>query len=168
LAAAIRLRARGYRVTVLEKLDAPGGRAYVHRQDGFTFDAGPTIITAPFLFEELWALCGRRMADDIDLRLMQPFYRVRFDDGSWFDYRGDPASMREEVARFARPTWRATTASCAKPSSATSSASRTWPTRPSTPWRPDQRRAIDGLDAGLAFAARDGRLAPSATRSCAS
>jgi len=100
LAAAIRLRVRGYRVTVLEKLDAPGGRAYVHHQDGFTFDAGPTIITAPFLFEELWALCGRRMADDIDLRLMQPFYRVRFDDGSWFDYRGDAASMREEVARF--------------------------------------------------------------------
>lgn len=53
LAAAVRLGARGYRVTVLEKLDAPGGRAYVFRQDGFTFDAGPTIITAPFLLEEL-------------------------------------------------------------------------------------------------------------------
>ena len=53
LAAAIRLGARGYRVTVLERLDAPGGRAYVHRQDGFTFDAGPTIVTAPFLLEEL-------------------------------------------------------------------------------------------------------------------
>ena len=51
LAAAVRLGAKGYRVTVLEKLDAPGGRAYVHRQDGFTFDAGPTIVTAPFLFE---------------------------------------------------------------------------------------------------------------------
>ena len=100
LAAAIRLRVRGYRVTVLEKLDAPGGRAYVHRQDGFTFDAGPTIITAPFLFEELWTLCGRRMADDIDLRPMQPYYRVRFDDGSWFDYRGEAQAMRAEVARF--------------------------------------------------------------------
>jgi len=100
LAAAIRLRVKGYRVTVLEKLDAPGGRAYVHRQDGFTFDAGPTIITAPFLFEELWTLCGRRMADDIDLRPMQPYYRVRFDDGSWFDYRGEAAAMRAEVARF--------------------------------------------------------------------
>ena len=54
LAAAIRLGARGYRVTVLEKLDAPGGRASVFRQDGFTFDAGPTILTAPFLLEELW------------------------------------------------------------------------------------------------------------------
>ena len=72
LAAAVRLGARGYRVTVLEKLDAPGGRAYVYRQDGFTFDAGPTIVTAPFLFEELWRLCGRRLADDVDLRPMDP------------------------------------------------------------------------------------------------
>src|SRR5271167_4686650 len=59
LAAAVRLGARGYRVTVLERLDAPGGRAYVFRQDGFVFDAGPTIVTAPFLFEELWTLCGK-------------------------------------------------------------------------------------------------------------
>ncbi|MEP7296816.1 MAG: phytoene desaturase [Burkholderiales bacterium] len=101
LAAAVRLGARGYRVTVLEKLDAPGGRAYVHRQDGFTFDAGPTVITAPFLFEELWALCGRRMADDIDLRPVAPYYRIRFDDGECFDYSGDAAAMRAEVARFA-------------------------------------------------------------------
>ena len=81
LAAAIRLGARGYRVTVLERLDAPGGRAYVHRQDGFTFDAGPTIVTAPFLFEELWALCGGRLSDDVDLRAIDPFYRLVFDDG---------------------------------------------------------------------------------------
>lgn len=67
LAAAIRLGARGYRVTVLERLEAPGGRASVYRQDGFTFDAGPTIVTAPFLFEELWTLCGRNMADDVTL-----------------------------------------------------------------------------------------------------
>lgn len=101
LAAALRLRARGYRVQVLEKLDAPGGRAYVHRQDGFTFDAGPTIVTAPHLFEELWALAGRRMADDIELRELGPFYRIRFDDGTWFDYSRDPQAMRAEVARFA-------------------------------------------------------------------
>ena len=54
LASAIRLSVKGYDVQVLEKLDAAGGRAYVHHQDGFTFDAGPTIITAPFLLEELW------------------------------------------------------------------------------------------------------------------
>ncbi|MGE0329358.1 MAG: phytoene desaturase [Ramlibacter sp.] len=101
LAAAVRLGARGYRVTVLEKLDAPGGRAYVYRQDGFTFDAGPTVITAPFLLEELWALCGKKMADDIDLRPVSPYYRIRFDDGSVFDYCGDAGAMRAEVARFA-------------------------------------------------------------------
>jgi phytoene desaturase len=100
LAAAVRLGARGYRVTVLEKLDAPGGRAYVHRQDGFTFDAGPTIITAPFLFEELWQLCGRRLADDVELRPLSPFYRIRFHDGEVFDCSGDAAAMRTEVARL--------------------------------------------------------------------
>jgi phytoene desaturase len=100
LAAAVRLGARGYRVTVLERLDAPGGRAYVHRQDGFTFDAGPTIVTAPFLFEELWRLCGRRLADDVELRAISPFYRIRFPDGETFDYSGDPAAMCAEVSRL--------------------------------------------------------------------
>jgi phytoene desaturase len=100
LAAAIRLGARGYRVSVLERLEQPGGRARVHRQDGFTFDAGPTIVTAPFLFEELWALCGRSMADDVTLTPMLPFYRIRFPDGATFDYSGDPDAMRAEVARF--------------------------------------------------------------------
>ena len=100
LAAAIRLGARGYHVTVLEKLDAPGGRASVFRQDGFVFDAGPTIVTAPFLFEELWTLCGRRMSDDIDLRPVDPFYRIRFQDGSVFNYTGDADAMRAEVARM--------------------------------------------------------------------
>ncbi len=101
LAAAIRLGARGYRVTVLERLDAPGGRARVHRQDGFTFDAGPTIVTAPFLFEELWQLCGRRLADDVELRALSPFYRIRFHDGTTFDCSGDADAMRAEVARIA-------------------------------------------------------------------
>ena len=101
LAAAVRLARRGYRVTVLEKLDAPGGRASVYRQDGFTFDAGPTIVTAPFMLEELWTLAGRRLADDIDLRRLDPFYRVRFDDGSHFDYSGSAHAMRAEVARLA-------------------------------------------------------------------
>jgi phytoene desaturase len=100
LAAAIRLACRGWRVEVLEKLDAPGGRAYVWRQDGFTFDAGPTIITAPFMLDELWALAGKNFSDDVELKLMEPFYRIRFDDGSWFDYNGDAEHMRAEVARF--------------------------------------------------------------------
>lgn len=100
LAAAIRLQARGYQVRVLEQLDAPGGRAYVHRQDGFTFDAGPTIITAPFLFDELWSLCGRKFSDDVELRPLDPFYRIRFDDGACFEFSGNPDAMRREVARF--------------------------------------------------------------------
>jgi phytoene desaturase len=101
LAAAVRLGARGYRVTVFERLDAAGGRAYVYHQDGFTFDAGPTIITAPFLLEELWSLCGRRLADEVELRPLTPFYRLRFADGVTFDYHGDAARMRAEVARLA-------------------------------------------------------------------
>ena len=88
-------------MTVLERLDAPGGRAYVHRLDGYTFDAGPTIVTAPFLLEELWSLAGRRMSDDIDLRALDPFYRIRFHDGTSFDCSGDPEAMRAEVARLA-------------------------------------------------------------------
>jgi phytoene desaturase len=100
LAAAVRLGARGWRVTVLDKLDAPGGRAYVWRQDGFTFDAGPTVITAPFLLEELWQLAGKRLADDVTLRPVAPFYRVRFDDGESFDYCGDAAIMRAAVGRL--------------------------------------------------------------------
>jgi phytoene desaturase len=101
LAAAIRLGARGYRVTVLERLDQAGGRAAVFRQDGFTFDAGPTIITAPFLFEELWQLCGRTLADDVELRALDLFYRILFDDGTRFDCRADPDAMRREVLRLA-------------------------------------------------------------------
>jgi phytoene desaturase len=101
LAAAVRLAARGWDVTVLERHDQPGGRARVWRHDGFTFDAGPTVITAPFLFEELWSLCGERMADHVDLRPVSPFYRIRFHDGEWFDYTGDATRMRAEVARIA-------------------------------------------------------------------
>jgi phytoene desaturase len=97
LAAAIRLSVMGYQVQVLEKLDAPGGRAYVHRQDGFTFDAGPTIITLPHLLEELFTLCGQRMQDHVDLRPMSPFYRIRFDDGTHFDYSNDEAAMLAQI-----------------------------------------------------------------------
>ncbi|MDX1419838.1 MAG: phytoene desaturase, partial [Rubricoccaceae bacterium] len=100
LAAAVRLLARGYRVTVVDRLDQPGGRARVFEADGYTFDAGPTLITAPFLFDELWALAGERREDWVDLVAITPFYRIRFDDGAWFDYTGDAEAMRREVARF--------------------------------------------------------------------
>jgi phytoene desaturase len=72
----------------------------VFRQDGFTFDAGPTILTAPYLLEELWTLCGRKMADDLTLKPIEPFYRIRFHDGTTFDATGDPVAMRAEVARL--------------------------------------------------------------------
>jgi phytoene desaturase len=100
LAAAVRLGGRGYRVTVLERLEQAGGRARTHREAGFAFDAGPTIVTAPHLFEELWTLAGRRMADDVALAPVDPFYRIRFHDGATFDASGDAAWMRDEVRRL--------------------------------------------------------------------
>jgi phytoene desaturase len=100
LAAAIRLGARGYRVTVLDRLPVPGGRATVHKQDGFTFDAGPTIITAPFVLEELWQFAGCNFCDDVKLKALEPYYVIRFDDGDTFTNRSDPGEMRKEVARI--------------------------------------------------------------------
>lgn len=97
LAAAIRLGARGYRVTVYESLDQPGGRASVFKQDGFTFDAGPTIITAPFVLEELWSQAKRKVADDLKLIALDPFYDIRFHDGTVFTCCPDPARMKEAV-----------------------------------------------------------------------
>ena len=101
LAAAVRLGARGYRVTVLEQSAGPGGRAAVFRQDGFTFDAGPTIITAPFLFEDLWRLCGRNFSDDVELKSLMPFYRIRFHDGAVLDCSGDDEAMAAQINAFA-------------------------------------------------------------------
>ncbi len=100
LAAAIRLSARGYRVSVLERLEQAGGRASVFKQDGFTFDAGPTIITLPALLDELWALHGRRFADDVTLKSLTPFYKLIFDDGSHFECSSDEAAMRAEIMRL--------------------------------------------------------------------
>jgi len=101
LAAAVRLGARGYAVTVLEQSDTPGGRATVFRQDGFTFDSGPTIITAPFLFEDLWRLCNRRFADDVELKSLEPFYRIRFHDGAVLDCSANDAVMAAQINAFA-------------------------------------------------------------------
>lgn len=100
LAAAIRLAARGHDVTLLEQRDQPGGRAYVYRQDGFTFDGGPTVITAPWLIEELFDLAGERMADHLELVPLTPFYRIFFHDGDQVDYGGDQAAMEAEIRRL--------------------------------------------------------------------
>ncbi|KAA5603053.1 phytoene desaturase family protein [Blastochloris sulfoviridis] len=101
LAAAIRLGARGYRVTVVDRLDGPGGRGHAFQQDGYTFDAGPTIVTAPHTFAELWELCGKKMSDHVPLVAMNPFYRVVFNDGTTFDACQDSEAMRTQVARLA-------------------------------------------------------------------
>ncbi|MDQ2667999.1 MAG: phytoene desaturase family protein, partial [Gemmatimonadota bacterium] len=100
IAAALRLRARGFQVTLCEALDQVGGRARVFRQDGFTFDAGPTVITAPYLFEELFALFGERMAEHVELMPIDPFYRIQFHTGEEFNFVGDDERMLEEIRRF--------------------------------------------------------------------
>ncbi len=100
LAAALRARALGDEVVLLDRLDQAGGRGRVVRHDGFTFDAGPTVITAPFLLEELFALFGEALADHVTLLPVAPFYRITFEDGRHFDYGGDPDAMAREVARF--------------------------------------------------------------------
>lgn len=103
LAAAVRLRAKGYDVTILEARDQPGGRASVFRRDGFSFDAGPTVVTASYLFDELFALHGRDRRDYFGLVPVDPFYRVEYNDGSRFDYVGDEARILEQIAAISPP-----------------------------------------------------------------
>ena len=126
LAMAMRLQSLGFRTTIVESLDKPGGRAYVREVDGYTFDMGPTVITVPHFIEELFSLeVGQPGLDDEDfpesmrspgalpsegvsggpntsryctIRPLTPFYRINFDDGTWFDYDGDPDNTRRQIA----------------------------------------------------------------------
>lgn len=100
MAAALRLRARGYDVTLLDRMAEPGGRAQVFRRDGFTFDAGPTVVTAPFLLRELFELFGRSMDDEVELVPVAPWYRYQFANGETFDYGGTVEDTLSEIARF--------------------------------------------------------------------
>ncbi len=100
LALAIRLQSAGIPTTIVEARDRPGGRAYVWKRDGYTFDAGPTVITDPACLEELWALSGSRMADDVTLLPVQPFYRLLWNDGTRFDYSNNDAELNAEIARL--------------------------------------------------------------------
>ncbi|MBL9101426.1 MAG: phytoene desaturase [Myxococcales bacterium] len=100
LAAAIRLRAMGWPVRILEAMDQPGGRAAVFRQDGFSFDAGPTVVTASYLFDELFALVGRDRRDHLEFMPVDPFYRVFFADGSAFDYVGDEQRLLAQIEQM--------------------------------------------------------------------
>jgi len=101
LALAIRLQSAGIATTIVEARDKPGGRAYVFEKDGYTFDAGPTVITDPASLEELWTLSGNRMSFDVELMPVMPFYRLQWPDGVHFDYSNDEGALRGEIARVA-------------------------------------------------------------------
>jgi phytoene desaturase len=98
LALAIRLQSAGIQTSVFEKRDKPGGRAYVYTDDGFTFDAGPTVITDPDCLEQLWALSGRKLADYVTLLPVSPFYQLCWEDGYRFDYANDQADIDRQIA----------------------------------------------------------------------
>ena len=101
LAAAMRLGARGYRVTVLDRLDGPGGRASAVQKGGHRFDLVPATITLPQVFRDLWSACGRDFDQDVALRPLDPLYEIRWPDGSTFSARRSPEAMRAEVLRLA-------------------------------------------------------------------
>jgi phytoene desaturase len=101
LSLAIRLQAAGVQTTVVEGRDKPGGRAYFWERDGFTFDAGPTVITDPACLHELWSISGHEMADDVEMMKVAPFYRLNWPDGTNFDYSNDDPALRAEIDRVA-------------------------------------------------------------------
>jgi len=100
LAAACRLQAQGHQVTIIEKRDKLGGRAYVYEQDGFVFDGGPTIITAPWLITEIFELAGKRTEDYVNLVKIDPFYNIRFPDGEVFNYNDDKENLYNQIRKF--------------------------------------------------------------------
>ena len=129
ISCAIRLQSLGFDTEIVEALDAPGGRAYVRKVDGFVFDMGPTVLTVPHFIEELFSLqqdharlgepdfsagtldenCriragvsgGPNTSKYVEIVPILPFYRIYFDDGTFFDYDGDPVSTREQIKRLA-------------------------------------------------------------------
>ncbi|WP_421838369.1 phytoene desaturase [Novosphingobium sp.] len=100
LALAIRLQSAGIQTTVIEARDKPGGRAYYWERDGFTFDAGPTVVTDPPCLKELWALSGHDISEDVELVPVKPFYRLNWADGTNFDYTNDEAVLNAEIAKL--------------------------------------------------------------------
>ena len=105
LALAIRLQSAGVQTTIVESRDKPGGRGYFWERDGFTFDAGPTVITDPDCLRELWALSGRDMSADVTLDPVLPFYRLNWPDGTNFDYSNDDLQMRAEIEKLHPGDW---------------------------------------------------------------
>lgn len=100
LASAMRLGAKGWQVTVFDRLDRPGGRGSSITQSGHRFDLGPTIVTVPQGLRDLWTACGRQFDEDVPLVPLDPFYKILWEDGSTFTARQDDTAMQAEVARI--------------------------------------------------------------------
>lgn len=100
LSAAIRLAAQGHQVTLLEKRDKPGGKAYVYQAKGFTFDSGPTVLTAPFMFDDLWQAAGKRREDYVTLKECAPYYRIFNHEGRFFEYSNDEAALLDQIRKW--------------------------------------------------------------------
>jgi len=100
LGMAIRLQARGFDVTLMEKNDMIGGHAYQLKKDGYTFDMGPSLITAPDIIKSVFKAAGKRLEDYLELIKLDPYYRIYFHDGNYLDYSGDSAKMKEQMAKF--------------------------------------------------------------------
>lgn len=99
-ALAIRLQAAGIPVLLLEQRDKPGGRAYVYEDQGFTFDAGPTVITDPSAIEELFALAGKQLKEYVELLPVTPFYRLCWESGKVFNYDNDQTRLEAQIQQF--------------------------------------------------------------------
>lgn len=100
LALAIRLQASGIPTRLLEQRDKPGGRAYVYEDQGFTFDAGPTVITDPSAIEELFTLAGKKLSDYVELLPVKPFYRLCWESGKVFSYDNDQSALEAQISAF--------------------------------------------------------------------
>jgi phytoene desaturase len=100
LAASLRLKAKGFKITLIEKHPDLGGRARVFKKGDFTYDGGPTVITAPYLFEELFSLFNKKISDYVKIVPLDLWYRFVFNDGETFDYNGNEESMEEQVNKF--------------------------------------------------------------------
>ena len=100
LAIAIRLQSKGFHVKILEKNEQIGGHASQMLKNGYTFDLGPSIITAPNLIEGLFDCANKNLDDYLKFMRLDPYYRIYFHDGSFIDYSGDKAKMKTQMKKF--------------------------------------------------------------------
>ncbi len=102
LSSAIRLQAKGFDVTLVEKREQVGGRAYQLKKEGYTFDMGPSLITAPFIIERLFSLAGKKLSDYVELESLDPYYRIYFSDGKYIDYNGNAENIKSQMACYSQ------------------------------------------------------------------